>query len=320
MSHPPAAVRREPPAPVRIVSLIASATEIVCALGLDDQLVARSHECDWPPGIRGLPQASRPSFVTTGTSRAIDLAVKERLRMALSIYEVDADLLRRLEPDVILTQTQCEVCAVTPGDVERAVCEMTGRPARIVALEPNRLGDVWEDIRRVAGACGVPERGEELAARLRRRVLEIGVHAAKLTPKPAVLSIEWLDPLMSAGNWMPELVELAGGVPLFGEAGKHSPWLEWDAVVARDPDVLLISPCGFGIPRALEELAVLQAKPGWAGLRAVRTKQVYVADGNAYFHRPGPRLVESLEILAEILHPDRFPFGHERMGWVHVDS
>lgn len=304
---------------MRIVSLIASATEIVCALGLEDQLVARSHECDWPPSITHLPQASKPSFVTAGSSRAIDAAVKDRLRMALSIYEVDAEILKRVEPDVILTQTQCEVCAVTPGDVERAVCELTDRPVRIVALEPNSLGDVWEDIRRVAEACGVPERGRELSARLRRRVLEIGVHAAKLAPKPTVANIEWIDPLMSAGNWMPELVELAGGVPLFGEAGKHSPWLEWNDVVAADPDVVIVSPCGFGIARTLEEMSVLEALPGWDNLRALRDPRalrLYVADGNAFFHRPGPRLVESLEILAEILHPGRFHFGHEGTGWI----
>ena len=310
--------RREPEAVAPcVVSLIASATEIVCALGSEHLLVARSHECDWPQSVTRLPQASRPAFLTEGSSRAIDLAVKERLSRALSVYEVDAELLKRLRPDVILTQTQCEVCAVTPGDVERAVCELTDHPVRIVALEPNRLGDVWEDIRRVAAALGVAGQGGALVNRLRRRVLEIGMRAAKLE-RPSVATIEWIDPLMTAGNWMPELVELAGGVSLFGEAGKHSPWLEWEDVVARDPDVLLISPCGFGIPRTRQELALLEAQPGWSGLKAVRSGRVYVADGNAYFHRPGPRLVESLEILAEILHPPMFRFGHEGTGWVHL--
>ena len=299
------------------MSLIASATEIVAALGLEDQLVARSHECDWPPSIAHLPRVSAPAFITQGSSAAIDLAVKDRLAKALSIYEVDADALRELRPDVIITQTQCEVCAVTPADVERAVCEWSDRAVTIVALEPNRLGDVWDDIRRVAAACGVTERGEELVARLRRRVLEIGVRAGKLE-KPAVANIEWIDPLMSAGNWMPELVEVAGGTPLFGEAGKHSPWLEWDALVAADPAVLIISPCGFGIGRTMEEIELLRTRPEWASLRAAREDRVVVADGNAYFHRPGPRLVESLEILAEILHPDRFHFGHEGTGWTRL--
>ena len=302
---------------MRVVSLIASATEIVCALGCEDMLVARSHECDWPPSVSRLPQASRPSFPTGGSSKALDLAVKERLSAALSIYEVDADLLKRVRPDVILTQTQCEVCAVTPADVERAVCELTDHSVQVVALVPNRLGDVWEDIRRVAAALGVAPRGEELVAQLSRRILEIGTKAARLD-KPTVAAIEWMVPLMTAGNWMPELVELAGGVSLFGEAGKHSPWLEWKDVVEKDPDVLLISPCGFGIARTQSELPVLTSRPGWSALSAVRASRVFVADGNAYFHRPGPRLVESLEILAEILHPDAFRFGHEGPGWTRV--
>ena len=302
---------------VHVVSLIASATEIVCALGREDFLVARSHECDWPAEITRLPQASRPSFATKGGSRAIDLAVKDRLAKALSIYEVDAALLQRLRPDVILTQTQCQVCAVTPGDVERAVCELADHKVRIVALEPNSLGDVWEDIRRVAEALGAPQEGEALIARLRRRVLEIGVRAAKLE-KPGVTAIEWIDPLMAAGNWMPELIELAGGTPVFGEAGKHSPWMEWDELVRKDPDVLLISPCGFGIARTREELPLLENRAGWRDLKAVRANRVYVADGNAYFHRPGPRLVESLEILSEILHPGTFRFGHEGAGWARM--
>jgi iron complex transport system substrate-binding protein len=302
---------------MRVISLIASATEIVCALDAEAMLVARSHECDWPPSVKRLPQASRPSFETGGSSAAIDLAVKERLARALSIYEVDGALLKSLRPDVIITQTQCEVCAVTPADVERAACELAGHSVRVVALEPNRLGDVWEDIRRVADALGVGERGTALADRLRRRVLEIGVHAGRL-PKPTVATIEWIEPLMTAGNWMPELVELAGGTSLFGEAGKHSPWLEWGDLIVRDPEVLLIAPCGFGIPRTRQELSLLEVRPGWKDLAAVRSGRVYVADGNAYFHRPGPRLVESLEILAEILHPETFQFGHEGVGWTGV--
>ena len=301
----------------RIISLIASATETVAALGLEGQLVGRSHECDWPPSVTHLPRVSAPAFMTTGSSRAIDLAVKERLAKALSIYEVDAAKLRELEPDVIITQTQCEVCAVTTGDVQRAVCDWTGRDVTIVALEPNRLGDVWDDIRRVAQACGVPERGEQLVASLRRRVLEIGVRAGPLE-RPTVANIEWIEPLMSAGNWLPELVEVAGGVSVFGEAGRHSPWLEWNDLVAKDPGVIVISPCGFGITRTMEEVGLLRAKREWDSLKAVRDGRVFVADGNAYFHRPGPRLVESLEILAEILHPERFHFGHEGNGFTRL--
>jgi iron complex transport system substrate-binding protein len=289
----------------------------VCALGQEASLVGRSHECDWPPGVRRLPAVSRPAFPTAGGSRAVDLAVKERLRRALSIYDVDAELLRRLAPDLIITQTQCEVCAVSPADVERAVCEWTERPGRILALEPNGLDDVWADIRRVAGALGVAAAGEALVAGLRERVGAIGRRAAALDGRPRVAVIEWIDPLMAAGNWMPELVAIVGGTNLFGEARRHSPWMTWDALVASDPDVILVSPCGFDLARTRSEMGPLTGAPGWHDLRAVRTGRVYLADGNAYFHRPGPRLVESLEILAETLHPGGFAFGHEGRGWVN---
>jgi iron complex transport system substrate-binding protein len=300
---------------MRVVSLIASATEIVAGLGLEHLLVARSHECDWPESVLHLPQASKPSFPTGGTSKAIDLAVKERLAKALSVYEVDAELLKQLKPDVIITQTQCEVCAVSPADVERAVCQLADRDVKIVSLEPNRLGDVWEDIRRVAAALNQPEEGDKLVDRLRRRVLDIGARAGSRFPKPRLAVVEWIEPLMTAGNWMPELIEVAGGVSVLGEAGEHSPYMTWDQLALKDPDVILISPCGFGIPRTLQEMPVLEAQRGWKRLRAVRDGRVIVADGNAYFHRPGPRLVESLEILAEVLHPKGFQFGHQGIGW-----
>jgi iron complex transport system substrate-binding protein len=299
----------------RVVTLIASATEIVCAVGSEDQLVGRSHECDFPPSVQRLPPVSRPSFPTRGSSRAIDLAVKERLAMALSIYEVDAALLRELKPDVIITQTQCAVCAVTPDDVERAVCQLTDRTVTVVACEPNRLGDVWEDIRRVASALGIGPEGDRLVDRLRRRVLDIGAKAARLLPKPKVAVIEWIDPLMTAGNWMPELIEVAGGVGVLGVAGEHSPMMTWDQLALKDPDVIIVSPCGFDIARTRQEFPALVAQRGWQRLRAVKAGKVVIADGNAYFHRPGPRLVESLEMLAEILHPEAFRFGHEGTGW-----
>lgn len=301
---------------MRIVSLIASATEIVHALGAGDELVGRSHECDWPAEVRRLPQVSAPRFVTAASSGQIDRAVKDRVRDALSIYEVDGALLRALAPDVIITQTQCEVCAVTPGDVARAACELAERDVRIVALEPNTLGDVWDDIRQVAAAIGRAEQGEAVVDALRRRVVAIGARASRLAARPGVANIEWLEPLMSAGNWMPELVELAGGRSLFGEAGKHSPWMTWEQLLGADPEVIVVSPCGFDIARTRQELALLTGRPGWSELRAVREGRVATADGNAYFHRPGPRLVESLEILAEILHPETFSFGHRGSGWV----
>jgi len=299
----------------RIVSLIASATEMVCALGCADQLVGRSHECDFPPAVRDLPHCTEPRFPIHGSSADIHSRVEDILRQALAVYRVDAERLRDMRPEVIITQTHCAVCAVSLADVETAVCTwLEGRP-RLVALAPNALADVWADLRRVADALGVPERGEALLAGLQQRLRDVGAVAQVQPHRPTVACIEWIDPLMSAGNWLPELVELAGGVPLFGLAGQHSPRLAWSQLVAEDPDILLVMPCGWDIPKARQELAVLTALPEWAGLRAVQGGQVIVADGNQYFNRPGPRLVETVEILAEVLHPTAFAFGHEGAGW-----
>jgi len=303
---------------MRVVSLIASATETVCALGEEAALVGRSHECDWPASVRRLPMVSRPAFATAGGSKAVDLALKERLAKALSVYEVDGALLKQLHPDLIITQTQCEVCAVSPADVERAVCELTERPAQVLALEPNGLDDVWVDIQRVADALGIAARGRELVGKLRARVEGIRSRAAGLESRPRVAVIEWIEPLMAAGNWMPELVALAGGVNLFGEARKHSPWMTFEALAAADPDVIVVSPCGYDIGRTRPEMPVLTARPEWGAMRAVKTGRVYLADGNAFFHRPGPRLVESLEILAEMLHPDAFGSRHLGQGWARL--
>jgi iron complex transport system substrate-binding protein len=304
----------------RIVSLIASATEIVCALGFEDRLVGRSHECDYPESVRRLPVCTAPKFEPDGTSYQIDQRVKALVQEGLSVYRVDGERLRDLAPEVIVTQSQCEVCAVSLRDVERAVCAWLLACPRLVSLHPNALADVWNDIENVAFALDVPERGRELAADLQARMAAIEERAKGLTPRPAVACLEWLDPLMAAGNWMPELVAKAGGINLFGEAGKHAPWMSWEELRARDPDVILLLPCGFDLPRCRRDLPVLQAKPGWADLKAVRTGRVYLTDGNQYFNRPGPRLVESLEILAEVLHPEEFHFGHEGHGWQRAST
>jgi iron complex transport system substrate-binding protein len=302
----------------RIVSLIASATEIVCALGFEKQMVGRSHECDFPASIKHLPICTSPKFQVEGLSYEIDQRVKAILQEALSVYRVDAALLESLQPTQIITQSQCEVCAVSLKDVEDAVCQFTSSHPVIVSLEPNELADVWADIRRVANALGVAERGELVTAALQRRMEAIASRTRTTQSRPAVACIEWIDPLMAAGNWMPELVEMAGGVNLFGQAGKHSPWMKWEELVSRDPDIIFISPCGFDIKRTLEETHLLAAKPEWSRLNAVRGGRVFVADGNQYFNRPGPRLAESLEILAELFHPEIFQFNHKNEGWVRL--
>lgn len=297
---------------LRIVSLIASATEIVCALGYRGQLVGRSHECDFPPSVSELPVCTEPKLRIDVSSREIDEQVKRILTEALSVYRVDAEQLRALRPDVVVTQSHCEVCAVSLRDVERALCDWVESRPQIVSLEPDSLDDVWRDIRRVATAFGAPARGEELVAELQQRMNAVQTAAAKLSQRqrPTVACIEWIDPLMAAGNWMPELVEMAGGVNLFGAAGKHSPWMTWEELRAKDPEVIVVLPCGFDIARSRQEMPALTQRPDWCELRAVRERRVYLADGNQYFNRPGPRLAESLEILAEILHPNAFSFGH----------
>lgn len=305
---------------LRIVSLLASATEIVAALGLADRLVGRSHECDFPPAVKGLPVCTAPKFDIRGLSGDIDRRVREIVKEALSVYRVDANLLEALEPTHVLTQTQCEVCAVSLRDVEAALAEIMGADPAVVALEPHALADVWTDISRVGEALGVPDRAEALVGDLKGRMDAVAATAREREPKPTVAGIEWIDPLMATGNWMPELIETAGGVNLFGQAGTHSPWMEWDEVVAKDPDVLFVVPCGFDIPRTLEDMPLLEGKPGWDDLRAVRSGRVVVADGNQYFNRPGPRLMESLEILAEVLHPEAFNYGHRGTGWVPYPS
>lgn len=299
----------------RVVSLIASATEIVCALGCEDQLVGRSHECDYPEGVKRLPVLTRPKFEVDGSSAQIDERVKEILRGALSVYRVEPEPLEALRPDVIVTQSHCEVCAVSLRDVEEAVCQLVSSRPRIVSLEPNGLADLWTGIRQVGAALAVDNAAEVLVARLQARMAAIADRARAL-PRVGIACIEWIEPLMSAGNWMPTLCEMAGGVSLFGEADKHSPWMTWEALVEKDPEVIVTLPCGFDIPRTLTEMHLFTSRPEWQKLRAVQAGRVFVADGNQYFNRPGPRLVESLEILAELLHPDVFAFGHRGVGWI----
>lgn len=294
----------------RIISLLSSSTEMVYALGMGDALVGRSHECDYPPEVKQLPQCTETKFNPDGTSYQIDERIKAILQEGLSVYRVLAEQLEALKPDVILTQTQCEVCAVSLKDVEQAVCQLVSSRPEIVALEPHCLEDLWKDIASVARAIGCEERGASLIASLQERVETIRQKAQPLPRKPRVACVEWIEPLMAAGNWMPELIELAGGVSLFGVAGKHSPWMSWESLQASDPDVILVLPCGYDLKKTREEMPALTRQPGYSELRAVREGRVYLADGNQYFNRPGPRLVESLEILAELLHPEDFSFGH----------
>ncbi len=299
----------------RIVSLISSATEIVCELGFRQQLVGRSHECDHPASITALPVCSSSKVALDAAGRAIDDQVRAIVADGLSVYRVDPDLLDRLAPTVIVTQTQCEVCAVSLKDVEDAVCRLVGSRPRIVSLAPMALGDIWRDIRTVASALGDAARGDALVTRLTDRLAAVRAAAGAEPSRPSLACIEWIYPLMSAANWVPELVDCAGGANLFGAAGQHSGYLRMEQLAAADPDVIAVMPCGFDIERACREMAPLVAHPDWPRLSAVRSGRVVMMDGNQYFNRPGPRVVESAEILAECLHPGRCDFGHQGRGW-----
>jgi iron complex transport system substrate-binding protein len=292
----------------RIVSLISSATEIVHSLGQFEFLVGRSHECDFPPAVAALPVCTRPAIPVTGNSREIDQLVKERVRNALSVYEVFDDVLERLQPTHILTQTQCEVCAVSLADVERSVASRLASRPRIVSLNASALADVWDDMRRVASALDVPA---DAVVDRQARIQTISERALRLHARPRVAMIEWIEPLMAAGNWTPELVAMAGGVDLFGQAGQHAPWMTWQELVARNPDVIVVAPCGFDMERTAEEMYWLTERPEWPDLAG----RVFLADGNQFFNRPGPRLVESLQILAEMLHPAEFAPEFEGTAW-----
>lgn len=288
---------------MRAISLIASATEIVCALGLEGILVGRSHECDFPASVKALPQLTFPSIDVGGTSADIDRRVREAARDALSIYRVDDALLAKLAPDVLITQTQCEVCAVSLKDVETALAKRIGLNPKIVSLSPNSLRDLRADVRRVAQALGAPLNGEELVASLDDRMDRAAARVKELRRRTVVV-VEWMDPIMSAGNWTPTLVARAGGTELFGVADRHSGVMSWDNLREADPEVLIVAPCGFDMARTRADLEALTGRPGFANLRALREGRAYVADGNAYFNRPGPRVVETLEGLIEMIHPE----------------
>lgn len=300
---------------LRLLPLISSATEIVHALGLGRFQVGRSHECDYPPSVASLPICTRPSIAVTGSSAEIDQLVKARLASAVSVYEVDSELIKHLHPTHIITQTQCEVCAVSLEDVERALQTEIATGARVISLSPHSLADVWQDIRRVASACGCRGAGEALIDSLHGGMRGIEERASKVVRRPRVATIEWLEPLMAGGNWVPELIAMAGGENLFGAPGQHSPSMNWEEVLAADPDVIVALPCGFDLARTGAEMHWLTERPGWKALQAVRAGRAFLCDGNQFMNRPGPRLLESLQILAEILHPALFPPALEQVGW-----
>lgn len=304
---------------LRIVSLLPSATEIVACLGLTDALVGRSHECDYPPCVQDLPVCTEARLNSNHPSAQIDRDVQTLVQQALSIYKIKTEVLEQLKPTHIVTQDQCDVCAVNFADVEQATAQLIRSHPQVISLQPNLFNEVWEDIARVAHTLGV--KAQPALEQLKGRMDAIA-NKVKVLPTaslPTVVALEWIDPLMAAGNWIPELITIAGGKSRLSVLGKHSPYLSWESLIETDPDVIVIMPCGFDLERTQQESQVLKEHQGWSSLQAVKNGKVFLVDGNAYFNRPGPRLVDSAEILAEIFHPQLFNFSYRGTGWKPLD-
>ena len=289
---------------MRIVSLLPSATEMICALGLEDQLVGVTHECDYPPAVLRLPKVTHTLIPKEAASREIDRLVREQLQTTRALYKLNLSLLQELQPDLIVTQSRCDVCAVAQEDVQAALSKLPGSP-RVIDLEPQSLSDVFAAMRQVAVAAGVSAEG--VIQPLATRVDAVTARSATLTHRPRVALLEWLDPPFSCGHWSPELVRLAGGIERLGREGRPSRTLRWDEVFSWQPEVVFVACCGLNVERTLQDLSRVQAISGWQELPAVRSGFVYVTDGSQYFSRPGPRLVDSLEMLAHVLHPSVHP-------------
>jgi len=291
---------------MRIVSLLPSATEIVCALGLMDDLVGVTHECDYPPGVERLPRVTRTRVPDHATSREIDQMVRARPDARAALYTLDEAVLRSLAPDLIVTQALCDVCAVAEDAVRAAACALP-RACAIVDLTPRTLDGVLDAIRQVAAAAGVDDRAARVVTALAARIAAVTARSAALEHRPRVALLEWLDPPFSCGHWSPELVHLAGGIETLGRAGEPSRTLAWREVTTQAPEVVVAACCGLGVERTLADLPALEAAPGWSDVPAAVSGRVYIVDGSHYFSRPSPRLVDSLEILAHALHPDVHP-------------
>lgn len=298
---------------MRIVTLLPSATELVCELGLGNQLVGVTHECDWPPFVRDLPKVTTTAIPRDCTSREIDALVRERLNSEKALYSLNLDVLRQLCPDLIVTQALCDVCAVAESEVQAAACVLPGQP-KVVNLQPMRLKEVYDSMQQVGLAAGVVEQAEAAVARLQARVRAVESRTAAIENRPRVVFLEWIDPLFCAGHWTPELVRIAGGIEAIGHEGTPSRTIDWNEIVRADPDVIVVACCGYDVPRIMEDMPILASHPGFRDLKCFRDGRIYLIDGSAYFNRPGPRLVDSLEILGNALHPRTHPLPKTLTG------
>ncbi|AEN72959.1 ABC-type transporter, periplasmic subunit [Rhodothermus marinus SG0.5JP17-172] len=295
---------------MRIISLLPAATEWVCAFGGREALVGRSHVCDYPPEVVDLPVLTRPRVDAQGTSAEIDRQVRAVWEEGKSLYEIDWAQLHALQPDLILTQAQCPVCAVSASELEAGLADWPGSPPRLFTMAPQTLKQVLDSALALGRAIGRTQEAMSYLARAEKRLRQLrdflGLRRRmEGVPLPRVVCIEWLDPLIVAGHWMPDVVELAGGQPVLTESGHPSRTISWAELQEVDPDVLLLMPCGFSVAQTARELAALSQRPEWQALRAVQEGRVFVLDGHAYFNRPGPRLYRSIELVAVCLHPDR---------------
>jgi iron complex transport system substrate-binding protein len=301
---------------MKIISLLPATTEIVCALGLREQLVGRSHECDYPEYVQTLPVCSQPKYPFDGQSFDIDQKVKAILSEGLSIYRINTDQIRQLNPNLILTQDQCEVCAVDLKNVEQCLAQI-GVEASVLSFSPETLEDILADIQVIAGQFKIPEKGLQLKNEIDQGFSVIRNKTSTLEPVHMEI-IEWIDPLMTAGNWMPDLVEIAGGYCTLGESGEHSSFIDFEQLMKADPEILSIIPCGYPIQKTKSELDTLFKTERWQELKAVKNKRIYIADGHQFFNRPGPRIADSARILAEIMHPDTFKPEQKQNCWTEV--
>jgi iron complex transport system substrate-binding protein len=290
---------------LKIYSFIPSATEMVYALGLGDQLCGVSHECDYPPQARLKPVAVRSLIDPAGMSqREIDDRVVESMTHGHGLYSIDRELMRNNKPDIIITQELCDVCSVSLRDVLTTIDDLS-KDCEVISLRPRGLEGVLEDIATVGRACGVERSAERLVASLRRRIEAVKARAQDLD-RPRVFCVEWYDPVFASGHWVPEMVEIAGGNEALGFPGRDSRRIPWDRVVDYDPEILVLAPCGLDLERAIRDLQILASNEGWASIAAVKRGNVYAADGSAYFSRPGPRLVDGLQLLSKMIHPEVF--------------
>jgi iron complex transport system substrate-binding protein len=302
---------------MRIVSLLASATEIVCALGAGEMLVGRSHECDNPEWVKRLPACSAPAFDVSVSSREIDTEVRRRLRSGEPLYHIHGDLIRELQADLLISQSHCEVCAVTPGDLERSgACTA---PARQVALSATSLEEIFQGILRISQELRLEQKGELLVRCERERLGRVREKTER-SRRPTVVMVEWTDPLFAMGNWGPELMEIANGELLLGEKGKYSAAIPAEQLRDADPEYLIVAPCGFDLERSLREQAALERYPWWRELQAVRQGNVVFADGNLLFNRSGMTVSQTAEVIAEILHGVSFGERTERVGWSRIET